>query len=117
MVNRVTHTLQYADNLCGLTSASSAAACNDWRRSDADSMSARDAFDPTTDAGYLSSRYFPQSQTIDQPLAFVGKSIYGIRRDFPLPGDGIKCQDWVVEFNLKPLLKEKSHDRDYTSWC
>jgi hypothetical protein len=76
MANRVTHTLQYADNLSSLTSASSAAACNDWRRSDADSMSARDAFDPTTDAGYLSSRYFPQSQTIDQPLAFVGESIY-----------------------------------------
>ena len=37
----------------------------------------------------------------------------GIRRDFPLPDDGIKCQDWVVEFNLKPLTKEKSHDRDY----
>ena len=28
--------------------------------------------------------------------------------DFPLPGNGIKCQDWVVAFNLKPLLKEKS---------
>ena len=39
----------------------------------------------------------------------------GIRRDFPLPGNGIKCQDWVVEFNLN-LLKEKSHERDYTSW-
>ncbi len=40
----------------------------------------------------------------------------GIRRTFPLPGDDIKCQDWVVEFNLKPFTKEKSHDRDYTSW-
>ena len=76
MARRVTPTLQYADNLCGLTSASSAAACNDWRRSEADCMSARDAFDPTTDAGYLSSMYLPQSQTIDQPLAFVGESIY-----------------------------------------
>ena len=24
-----------------------------------------------------------------------------IRRDFPLPGNGIKCQDWVVRFNRK----------------
>ena len=30
----------------------------------------------------------------------------GIRRDFPLPGNGIKCQDWVVAFNLKPLKGE-----------
>ena len=30
----------------------------------------------------------------------------GIRRDFPLPSNGIKCQDWVVAFNLKPLKGE-----------
>jgi DNA-binding XRE family transcriptional regulator len=30
MANRVTTTLQYADHLSGLTSASSAAACHDW---------------------------------------------------------------------------------------
>ena len=41
----------------------------------------------------------------------------GLLRGFPLPGDGIKCQDWVVEFNLKPLTKQKSNDTDYTSWC
>ena len=30
----------------------------------------------------------------------------GIRRDFPLPANGIKCQDWVVSFNLKPFKGE-----------
>ena len=30
----------------------------------------------------------------------------GIRRDFPLSGDGIKCQEWVVAFDLKPLKGE-----------
>lgn len=29
--------------------------------------------------------------------------------NFPLPGNGIECQDWVVAFNLKPAMKEKSH--------
>jgi hypothetical protein len=41
-------------------------------------MSARDKYDPTLDAGYLSSRRFSKSQTIDQPLAFVGESIYAM---------------------------------------
>ncbi len=27
----------------------------------------------------------------------------GIRRDFPLPGNGIKCQDWFWKVNLKPF--------------
>jgi hypothetical protein len=30
----------------------------------------------------------------------------GIRRDFPLSGDGIECQDCIVEVNLKPLKGE-----------
>ena len=52
-----------------------AAACSDWRFGDADGMSARTTTESTLDAGYLSSRYFPQSQTIDQPLGFVGESL------------------------------------------
>ena len=55
MANRVHPTLQYADNSSGLTSASSAAACSDWHFSEADSMSARDEYDPTTDAGYTTA--------------------------------------------------------------
>ena len=39
----------------------------------------------------------------DMPLAL---RLSGIRRDFPLRGDGIKCQDWVVEINLKPFEGE-----------
>ena len=57
-------------------SRSFAAACSDWHIGDADCMSARTTTESTLGARYLSSRYFPQSQTIDQPLAFVGESIY-----------------------------------------
>jgi hypothetical protein len=39
MANRVTPTARDADNYAG---AGNRAACNDWRRADADSMSARD---------------------------------------------------------------------------
>ena len=45
-----------------------------------------------------------------------GRSL-GIRRNYPLRGSGIKCQDWIAEFNRKPLMKAKFHTRDYTSWC
>lgn len=38
-------------------------------------------------------------------LANVGWS--GIRRDFPLSGDGIKVPKSTVEVNLKPMLKEE----------
>jgi hypothetical protein len=48
MANRAHLTLIDADNPSG----SFAAACNDWHIGDADSMSARDARDPTLDAGY-----------------------------------------------------------------
>ena len=29
----------------------------------------------------------------------------GIRRDFPLPGDGIEVPRLVLEVNLKPIVK------------
>jgi len=35
--------------------------------------------------------------------------------DFLLRGNGIKYQDWVIEFNLKPLKNEEFNARDYTS--
>ena len=57
-------------------SRSFAATCSDWHLSDADCMSARTTTESTLDTRYLSSRYFPQSQTIDQLLAFVGKFMY-----------------------------------------
>ena len=55
MANRVTPTPRYADN----SSGSPAAACIVWRSGDADSMSARDIYDPTTDAGYTYARGEP----------------------------------------------------------
>jgi hypothetical protein len=51
MANRVHPTLIDADNPSG----SLPAACNDWHFSDADSMSARDEYDPTLDAGYTTA--------------------------------------------------------------
>ena len=55
MANRVTPTPRYADN----SSGSPAAACIVWRSGDADSMSARDIYDPTTDAGYTTAGALP----------------------------------------------------------
>ena len=51
MANRVHPTLFDADN----SSGSLAAACNDWRDSDADSMSARTINESTLDAGYTTA--------------------------------------------------------------
>ena len=55
MANRVPPTPHYADN----SSGSLPAACIVWRRGDADSMSARDIYDPTTDAGYTTAGALP----------------------------------------------------------
>jgi hypothetical protein len=55
MANRVPPTPQDADN----SSGSYAAACIDWRTGDADSMSARDFNDPTSDAGYTTAGALP----------------------------------------------------------
>jgi hypothetical protein len=41
-------------------------------------MSARTTTESTLDAGYLSSKRILNSQNIDQFLAFVGESIYGM---------------------------------------
>ena len=82
MATRVLAAPTVADNCSG----SLPAARSDWRNGDADSMSARDASDPTTDAGLLSSRCFPNSQSIDQPLAVEGESIYeGLDLGFLVP--------------------------------
>jgi hypothetical protein len=43
----------------------------------------------------------PTATTI---VADIGE--WQIRRDSPLSGNGIKCQDWFVEVNLKPLKGE-----------
>ena len=83
MATRVLPAPTDADN----SSGSLPAARSDWRNGDADSMSARDAYDPTTDAGLLSSRCFPNSQSIYQPLVVEGESIYeGLGRTFVLLG-------------------------------
>ena len=55
MANRVPPTPHYADN----SSGSLPAACNVWRCGDADSMSARDIDDPTSDAGYTTAGALP----------------------------------------------------------
>jgi hypothetical protein len=41
-----------------------------------------------------------------------GPQLYEIRRDSPLSGNGIKCQDWLVEVNLKPLKGDP-----HAGWC
>ena len=51
MANRVHPTPTDADN----TSGSLPAVRSDWRIGDADSMSARDKYDPTLDAGYTTA--------------------------------------------------------------
>jgi hypothetical protein len=56
MANRVHPTLTDADNSCG----SFAAVRSDWRIGDADSMSARDKYDPTLDAGYTTAGASPK---------------------------------------------------------
>ncbi len=72
MANRVPPTLHYADN----SSGSLPAACNVWRRSDADSMSARTTTESTTDAGYTTAGASLTANTIGQFLALDGESIY-----------------------------------------
>jgi hypothetical protein len=64
MANRVHSTLQYADNSSGLTNASSAAACNAWHFSDADSMSARTTTESTLDAGYTTAGISHQAKLL-----------------------------------------------------
>ena len=41
-------------------------------------MSARDEYDPNSDAGYTTAGIAHKNQTIDRPLAFVGESIYEV---------------------------------------
>ncbi len=72
MAHRVHPTPIDADN----SSGSLPAACSDWRIGDADSMSARDAYDPTTYAGYTTAGASQTSQHIGQFLALRGESIY-----------------------------------------
>jgi hypothetical protein len=54
MATRETPTLFDADNTSG---SSTPAACNEWRNGDADSMSARAANEPITDAGYTTAGF------------------------------------------------------------
>ena len=72
MAKRVHPTPIDADN----TSGSVPAVRTDWRFGDADSMSARDIDDPTSDAGYTTAGASPKSQNIGQFLELVGESIY-----------------------------------------
>jgi hypothetical protein len=58
MANRVHPTLTDADN----SSGSLPAARSDWRFGDADSMLARDQYDPTTDAGYTTAGASPTAK-------------------------------------------------------
>ena len=72
MANRVPPTPHYADN----SSGSLPAACMVWRRGDADSMSARDTYDPTIDAGYTTAGALPSGPQSIRLLLLVGESIY-----------------------------------------
>src|SRR6185369_10881283 len=65
MANRVHPAPTDADN----SSGSPAAACIDWRIGDADSMSARAAPEPTTDAGYIHTWTPPVCKAISTSLA------------------------------------------------
>ena len=71
MANRVYPAPIDADN----SSGSLPAACSDWRFGDADSMSARNIDDPTTDAGYTTAGA-SLKPSIGQSLAVAGESIY-----------------------------------------
>jgi hypothetical protein len=71
MANRAHPTPIDADN----SSGSSPAARSDWRIGDADSMSARDAYDPTTDAGYTTAGD-SQTAKLSIRLLRVGGSPY-----------------------------------------
>ena len=68
MANRVHPTPTDADN----SSGSFAAVRSDWRVGDADSMSARDAYDPTTDAGYTTAGDSPTAKLSISFLRFGG---------------------------------------------
>ena len=72
MANRVPPTPHYADN----SSGSLPAACIVWRRGDADSMSARDTYDPTIDAGYTTAGALPSGPQSIRLLLLLGESIY-----------------------------------------
>lgn len=74
MANRVHLTLIDADNFSG----SFAAACSDWLFSDADSMSARDEYDPTLDAGYTTAGICHKAKLLIGPLRLcVGEACKG----------------------------------------
>jgi hypothetical protein len=68
MANRAHPTLIDADN----SSGSLAAACNDWHIGDADSMSARDIIDPTSDAGYTTAGISQTAKLLISLLLFEG---------------------------------------------
>jgi transposase len=57
-------------------------------------------------------RLHPEHHSLYKILPILSLSMFEqtpinqIRRDSPLSGNGIKCQDWFLEVNLKPLKGE-----------
>lgn len=77
MANRVPPTPHNADNSSGLNTA----ACSVWQRGDADSMSARDIHDPTTDAGYTTAGNTRSALKLDVLSYLREESIYCLLDD------------------------------------
>lgn len=103
MANRVTPTPRYADN----SSGSPAAACIVWRSGDADSMSARDIYDPTTDAGYTTAGALPSGPQSIRLLLLLGESIY--------EGLGLSKRAWTLGMDQHPpreSARENNADGD-----
>ena len=82
MANRLPPTPHYADNSSGLQTA----ACNVWRRGDADSVSARDTHDPNTDAGYTTAGALPQGPQSVSPLLLRGSPYAALPQPLVLIG-------------------------------
>lgn len=77
MANRVHPTPTDADN----SSGSLPAVRSDWRIGDADSMSARDIHDPTTDAGYTTAGNTRSALKLDVLSYLREESIYCLLDD------------------------------------
>jgi hypothetical protein len=63
-----------------ISSGTLPAACNDWCIGDADSMSAQDIFDPTSDAGYTTAGASPKAEPSISFLRLCGVHIGQVSR-------------------------------------
>jgi hypothetical protein len=77
-----------------------AAPCCDWHISDADSISARDTFDPTLDAGYTTAGISYEAKLLIRLLRFWEESIYELLGGWPtIRSYGDRIQD-LERWNL-----------------